>query len=92
MKKNLHTLSCISLLAVARLTSLGYGGEVAAKPEIVWYDVSAWGVEGRAFGDEERFHYYDRFPAAAKESVRDKVWELSESPTGMFVRFETDAS
>lgn len=62
------------------------------KVEIVWHDVSDWGVEGRAFGEEERFNYFDRFPVSAKKTVRARVWELSETATGMLARFETDAS
>lgn len=59
---------------------------------VVWHDVEEWGVEGRGWGDEERERYFDRFPASAKESLRERVWELSRTPTGMVAHFESDAS
>lgn len=66
--------------------------EEVAAPEVAWHDVREWGVEGRAWGDEERARYFDRFPASAEATLRKKVWDLSRTPTGMLVLFETDAS
>jgi len=57
--------------------------------EADWYDVRAWGVEGRGWSDTDR--YFDRFPARAKGQVRDAVWSLSRNSAGMCVRFETDS-
>lgn len=66
--------------------------DTATEPEIVWHDVSEWGVEGRAWEDEQRSNYFDRFPAVGEKTLREAVWSLSQSPTGMVARFETDAS
>ncbi|MEO6567156.1 MAG: hypothetical protein ABIO94_00210 [Opitutaceae bacterium] len=30
-----------------------------------WHDVTTWGVEGRAWPEQERLRWFDRFPAAA---------------------------
>jgi hypothetical protein len=56
---------------------------------ISWHTVSDWGVEGRGWTDVKRF--YDRLPAKAESTVRDKVWELSRHSSGMSCRFTTDA-
>lgn len=57
---------------------------------IAWYDVTAWGVEGKGFADTAR--YFDRLPARAESSVRGAVWSLSRDSAGMVAHFETDAS
>lgn len=62
-----------------------------AAPPRTWHDVTAWGVEGRAFGEMERKRWFDRFPAAAEGNVTAAVWGLSRDSAGMMVRFETDA-
>ncbi|HOX38594.1 MAG TPA: SGNH/GDSL hydrolase family protein [Candidatus Brocadiia bacterium] len=54
-----------------------------------WFDVSAWGVEGKGWDDTER--YYDRFPARAKGRIRDVVWSISRNSAGMCARFSTNA-
>ncbi|MDG2171075.1 MAG: SGNH/GDSL hydrolase family protein [Opitutales bacterium] len=60
--------------------------------ELDWYDVTEWGVEGRAWENEPRVRWFDRLPASAESEVREKVWDLSRDSTGMMVRFETDAT
>ncbi|NOZ22965.1 MAG: hypothetical protein GXP25_17955 [Planctomycetes bacterium] len=55
-----------------------------------WFDISEFGVEGKGWTDTKSF--YDRFPAKAEGVVREPVWNLSRAPSGMSVRFETDAS
>lgn len=62
-----------------------------SEPEVEWHDVTTWDIEGRAWVDWERQRWFDRFPAAAEGSVTEKVWDLSRSPTGMVVRFASDA-
>jgi hypothetical protein len=64
----------------------------AAAPAIAWHDVTAWGVEGRGWGDESRARFFDRFPAAAEETLPPAVWNLSRDSAGMLARFRTDAS
>ena len=42
---------------------------VAAAPaeaELDWYDVTQWGVEGRAWPDQQRQRWFDRFPAVGR--------------------------
>lgn len=65
--------------------------EVGVEPDLVWHRVVNWGVEGRAFGDQERLRWFDRFPASAQDAVIEKVWNHSRDSTGMMVRFQTDA-
>lgn len=58
--------------------------------DLLWRDVSEWGVEGRAWADTQR--YFDRLPGRAEGVVRQPVWDLSRHSAGMCVRFRTDAS
>ncbi len=64
----------------------------AAAGNLDWHDVTTWGVEGRAWTDQERLRWFDRFPAAAKQTVTGNVWNLSRDSAGMMARFKTDAS
>ena len=54
--------------------------------ELDWYDVTEWGVEGRAWENEPRARWFDRLPASAESEVREKVWDLSRDSTGMMAR------
>ncbi|MHB8974195.1 MAG: SGNH/GDSL hydrolase family protein [Pirellulaceae bacterium] len=63
----------------------------SAEPEIVWHDVTTWGVEGRGWETLERKRYFDRLPAKAEGVVRGPVWDLSHHSAGMAVRFRTNA-
>jgi lysophospholipase L1-like esterase len=63
-----------------------------ADADLIWHDVSQWGVEGRAWPDEPRARYFDRLPASAQKQVRGPVWSLSRDSAGMMARFETDAT
>jgi hypothetical protein len=62
------------------------------EPALAWHEVTAWGVEGRAFGAMERKRWFDRLPAGAEGKVTDAVWNLSRDSAGMMVRFRTDAT
>ena len=64
----------------------------AAAPNLVWHDVTTWGVEGREWTGQERLRWFDRFPAAAEKTVTKSVWNLSRNSAGMLVRFSTDAA
>ena len=57
-----------------------------------WFDVTTWGVEGRAFNDLPRARWFDRFPSSAEGKVTAHVWNLSRDSAGMMVRFKTDAA
>ena len=63
--------------------------QAAPEPKVDWTDVVGWRVEGRAFAD--RAAPYDRLPAAAEQTVRKEVWDLSRQSAGMAVRFRTDS-
>ena len=69
-------------------------GSKKAADGLQWHDVTKWGmnIEGRAFPDEARERWFDRFPIAAKETVTPAVWNLSRHSAGMAVRFRTDAT
>lgn len=64
----------------------------AAPPALDWHDVTRWGVEGRAWPEQERLRWFDRLPAAAEKKVTPPVWGLSRDSAGMMVRFQTDAT
>jgi len=63
-----------------------------AKDDLVWHDVTTWGVEGRILPDQERKVWFDRLPASADGMVTPSVWSLSRDSAGMLVRFKTDAT
>ena len=64
-------------------------GADAKEPEVAWTDVVGWRIEGRAFAD--RAAPYDRLPAAAEQTVRKEVWNLSRDSAGMAIRFRSDS-
>jgi len=87
-----HLTRFVLAAASAVLTSaLAAQTEKSTEPVVAWHDVSNWDIEGRAWIDQERSRWFDRLPKKAEGSVTKKVWDLSRSPTGMVVRFETDA-
>jgi GDSL-like Lipase/Acylhydrolase family/N-terminus of Esterase_SGNH_hydro-type len=67
------------------------GVNKAAAENVVWHDVTEWGVEGRILPDQERKRWFDRLPASAEGKVTANVWNLSRDSAGMMVRFKTDA-
>lgn len=79
-----------SMLAV--FPAWAAGPAKPATPVLDWHDVKGWGVEGRAWADQERARWFDRLPAAAEATVSKAVWSLSRDSAGMMVRFQTDAS
>ncbi len=64
----------------------------AAAAELVWYDVTEIGAEGRILPDQERKSWFDRLPKSAEGVVPNPVWNLSRDSAGMMVRFKTDAT
>lgn len=64
----------------------------AAAAELVWHDVTEFGVEGRILPDEKRKSWFDRLPESAEGVVPNPVWNLSRDSAGMMVRFKTDAT
>lgn len=65
---------------------------VGEEPEMIWYDVSTWGVEGQGWSETEFKSRYDRLPAKAEGTVREAVWNLSRHSAGLSFRFNTDAT
>lgn len=63
----------------------------AAADGLQWHDVTTWGVEGRILPEQERAKWFDRLPAAAKDSVTPSVWSLSRDSAGMVARFKSDS-
>jgi hypothetical protein len=68
------------------------GVNAKADANVVWQDVTKWGVEGREFADMERYRYFDRLPKAVEGKVTPAVWSLSRDSAGMMVRFKSDAT
>ena len=74
--------------------------EKTAPVELMWHDVTQWGVEGRAWADQPRQRYFDRLPAAAESETRQlldffgkfSVWDMSRCSAGMLVRFNSNAT
>ena len=56
---------------------------------IVWRNAEECGVNGQGWDDTRT--PYERLPARAEGVVREIVWNLSLAPTGLSVRFVTDA-
>lgn len=56
---------------------------------IRWINAKELGIEGKGWQDTKNF--FDRFPAKAQGVIRDVVWELSRSSSGITVHFQTGA-
>lgn len=77
--------------AASLLALMGFPRKTLGKShDFQWHDVRDWGVEGKGWQDTLR--YFDRFPAKAKPSVREPVWNLSRHAAGMSVQFVSDAT
>ena len=85
------SLTCLAASPVAPAAATPTA-QPPAEPVLNWYDVTTWGVEGRAFADMPRARWFDRLPASAEGKVTDNVWNLSRDSAGMMVRFKSDAS
>ncbi len=55
-----------------------------------WHDARKLPIEGQGWTDTKS--PYDRLPAKAETTVRDAVWNLSRSASGIVVPFSTDSS
>lgn len=53
-------------------------------------DNSVYALEGQGWRQDAN-NYYTRLPPAAKNKVRDPVWNLSRNSAGLSLRFRTDA-
>jgi len=68
------------------------GVNKGADPNLQWYNVTQWGIEGRILPGQERDRWFDRLPSSAQGKVTDAVWNLSRDSAGMMVRFKTDST
>lgn len=89
-------LCCAILLLASSGTGINSPAASSAEeeniPKVVWHSVSEWDIEGRGWPVDELASPYDRLPSKAESIVRDKVWNLSRTSTGMACRFNTDAT
>lgn len=79
-------------MALALASTHALRAESPPGPEIIWHDVSTWGVEGQGWAPEDLQSRYDRLPAKAEKVVRPPVWSLSRHSAGLSFRFNTDAT
>ena len=63
-----------------------------SNPNLDWYDVQSFGLEGRILPDQERKQWFDRLPSSAEGKVTDAVWSLSRDSAGMMARFKTNST
>lgn len=64
----------------------------ASNPNLDWYDVTTWGLEGRILPNQERKQWFDRLPGSAEGKVTTAVWNLSRDSAGMMARFKTSST
>lgn len=57
--------------------------------DLNWIHAENLCIEGKGWTDTKKF--YHRLPARAEAVVREVIWELSQTTTGMTVRFKTNA-
>ncbi len=60
--------------------------------EIIFHGKNFFRLEGTIIADSLKENRYDRLPASYKDIVREEVWELSKSSTGLSIRFITNSS
>lgn len=89
MMRLFSVLWLLCLVPMAYATEPLPHSEAVEENGLLWYDALKVGVEGRMWSDVEA--PYDRFPARAKPTLRDDVWNLSRHSAGMCVRFQTNA-
>jgi lysophospholipase L1-like esterase len=84
-----HFLASAALATVSVASGRMVFAQEKKEPDLDWYDVRDWGVEGKGWSDTTS--YFDRLPSRAKGVVPDPVWNLSRHSAGMLVHFDTDA-
>ena len=80
-------------IAAALLLILAHSGPAQAPSDYKSWNPAASTVpvlEGQAWPSEVK-HPYDRLPARAEHQVRKEVWDLSENPAGLRLRFRTNS-
>lgn len=69
--------------------ALAPAAAAAQAPDLTWHD--AWDLTVEGLGFKDRQAPFDRLPGRAEGVVRKEVWDLSRDPSGVLVRFRTDA-
>jgi len=87
-----HFIAASFSFGTATLLGQTPEGEKKPEPKMTWHDPQQWGLEGRAWPDQQRLRYYDRLPASAEGKVTKAVWGLSRESAGMAVRFKSTSS
>ncbi|MEL6194969.1 MAG: SGNH/GDSL hydrolase family protein [Bacteroidota bacterium] len=59
--------------------------------EIIFYGKDSFRLEGTIISDSLKENRYDRLPASYKGIVREAVWNLSKSSSGLSIRFLTNS-
>ena len=59
--------------------------------EIIFYGKDSFRLEGTLIADSLKENRYDRLPASYKGIVREAVWNLSKSSSGLSIRFLTNS-
>ena len=59
--------------------------------EIIFYGKDSFRLEGTLIPDSLKENRYDRLPASFKGKVREPVWNLSKSSSGLSIRFLTNS-
>lgn len=65
----------------------------AAVSQTKWFNPEKEGatIHGRAYDNESREGYYQRFPKRAEQLVPEWVWGLSKNSAGSYIRFYSNA-
>jgi lysophospholipase L1-like esterase len=97
-RESLLALSGLSIGLASRTVSAQAPAKTKAAPkpasataDLVWHDVTEFGLEGRLWADRTRARYFDRFPAEAEAKIPKAVWGLSRDSAGMTARFDSDS-
>ena len=75
------------------LYSINLFGHIHAQDtsEIIFHGKDFFRLEGTIISDSLKENRYDRLPASYKDMVREAVWDLSKSSSGLSIRFHTNS-
>ena len=82
------------LFFLSLLCTFDFFGQENSKEssEIIFHGKNFFRLEGTIIADSLKENRYDRLPASYKDIVREEVWELSKSSSGLSIRFITNSS
>ncbi|MFZ9002504.1 MAG: SGNH/GDSL hydrolase family protein [Robiginitalea sp.] len=84
----MNNVFLVFILLPIVLTGQGVSSE---QNELKYYGKDSFRLEGTNIADSLKENRYDRLPASYKDVVREPVWELSKSSTGLSIRFITNS-